>query len=295
MRRFGVSILCMFQLMVGRSQGFDLDLFAGISNYQGDLQPIFFTFQNASPGAAVILKYGFTSKLYARGGFTFGSVAASDAKNREDLRPRNLSFRSGIQEFTVGLEYRLLDPEKSKITPYAFIGAGLFRFNPYAFGNNYTGRVYLQPLGTEGQGLPEYPERTRYSLTQFCIPYGVGVKWQITCNLNAGLEFRQTKLFTDYLDDVSSTYADRAYLLAGNGQQAVDFAWRQDEFDGTPYPPAGMQRGNPKQLDWYYFAGITFGLRLTDCSTGAFSLGGLFNRNSSGKLQKSKVDCPKVW
>lgn len=295
MRRIGISFLLFFQLMVGRSQGFDIDLFAGISNYQGDLQPIFFTLQNSNPGAAVIVKYGFNSKFYARGGFTFGSVAASDAKNREDLQPRNLSFRSGIQEFTIGLEYRLFDPEKSKITPYGFVGAGIFKFNPYAYGNNYDGRVYLQPLGTEGQGLPEYPERTRYNLTQFCIPYGAGIKWQLTCNLNVGFEFRQTKLFTDYLDDVSTTYADKNFLLAGNGPKAVEFAWRQDELNGAPYPPSGVQRGNPKQLDWYYFAGITMGLRLNDCSTGAFSLGGLFNKNKNGRPQRSQLDCPRVW
>ncbi|MCU0395840.1 MAG: DUF6089 family protein [Chitinophagaceae bacterium] len=284
----------MVQSLTGMGQGFDIDMFAGISNYQGDLQPIFFTVQNSNPGAAIILKYGFSKRFYLRGGFTFGSVAASDANNREDLRPRNLSFRSGIQEFTAGFEYRFIDPDRFRVTPYIFAGAGVFRFNPYAYGDGYEGRVYLQPLGTEGQGLSLYPDRTPYNLTQFCIPYGFGIKWQINCNLNMGVEFRQTKLFTDYLDDVSTNYADQAALLQARGQKAVDFAWRGDEFNGAPYPAAGNKRGNPGENDWYYFAGITLGLRLQDCETGTFSLGGLFNRNK-GQRPRAKIDCPRVW
>ena len=34
-----------------------------------------------------------------------------------------------------------------------------------------------------------------------------------------GLEFGMRKLFTDYLDDVSTTYVDQAVLLANRGQK----------------------------------------------------------------------------
>ena len=280
-------------------QNIDLDVFGGMCNYQGDLQPQFFTLTNLSPGGAVILKYGLNKNIYIRAGFAFGSVAGSDKYNRVELRSRNLNFRSSLQEFSLGGEWRIINPDKFSVTPYVLLGVGVFHYNPYTFftdpATNKTERVYLRPLSTEGQGLEEYPERKPYSLTQFCIPYGVGIKWQINCNLNLGIEFRHTKIFTDYLDDVSTTYVDEEVLRNRKGQQAVNLAWRRDEIDGRPYPAnaLGFGRGNPKEKDWYYFAGLTLGLKLNDCETGQFSLGGLFRRSGyGGGRKRSRLGCP---
>ena len=293
MRGLLFVLLLFLGIQPARAQRFDIDFFAGVINYQGDLQPIVATLKGSNFAAAAMLKFQFLPRVYLRGGFMFGSVEASDARNREDLRFRNLSFQSSIQEFTLGIEYRFLDPQKHDVTPYVFVGAGFFLFNPYTLDRQGTGtRVYLQPLGTEGQGLAAYPSRKEYKLQQICIPYGFGMKWQINCNLNLGIELRQTKLFTDYLDDVSTSFADRDILLAGRGQKSVDYAWRGDQINGDPYPDAGLPRGNPGQQDWYYLAGITFGLSIHDCQTGEISFGGLFNGKKSGK-NRSRIECPK--
>jgi Domain of unknown function (DUF6089) len=295
MKKTLISLFLLWQFLLPSSmiaQRIDIDFFAGICNYQGDLQPAVVTGQNASVGAAAIVKYGVTDNIYVRAGFSFGSVAGNDANNKESLKFRNLNFRSGIQEFSAAVEYRFLSSEKSSVRPYVFAGVGVFKFDPYTFTGAAGTRVYLQPLGTEGQGLAAYPEKEMYKLTQFCIPYGMGIKWQLNCNLNVGLEFRHTKTFTDYLDDVSGRYADQNLLLSGRGPLAVDLAWRGDDYNGAPYPAANTLRGNAGQKDWYYFAGLTFGLKLNDCNSGRFSLGGLFNRGKSGV---KGMDCPKVW
>jgi hypothetical protein len=72
------------------------------------------------------------------------------------------------------------------------------------------------------------------------------------------------KLFTDYLDDVSSQYADPADLLAGKGQLSVDMSYRGDELaNGDPsYPAKGAIRGGEKFKDMYYFTGIHLTYRL---------------------------------
>jgi hypothetical protein len=279
----------LFLPVAAHTQHIDIDLFGGISNYQGDLQPSFFTVKGNSPGAAIILKYGLNQNFYIRTGFSFGSMSGTDEDKSDDRRPRNLNFRSKLQEFDLGLEYRLIKPSTFPVTPYGFVAFGVFHFNPYTFYGNSNEKIYLQPLSTEGQGLTGYPERPAYKLTQFCIPYGVGVKWQINCNLNVGFEFRHTKTFTDYLDDVSTTYVDQKELLAQRGQLAVDLAWRRDEFDGRPYPvnAGSTDRGNPVQKDWFYFAGFTIGLKLNDCETGMFTLGGLF-KTGSGTVGNNK-------
>lgn len=288
-----VCFLLSFLLpYVSIAQRIDVDLFAGISNYQGDLKPAFVSTVGAGTGAAAIVKVGINDNLFVRAGFSFGSVSGSDAQNKASLQFRNLSFTSRIQEFSAGFEYRFFNSDKLAFRPYAFVAAGVFHFDPFTYYGSNSTKVYLQPLGTEGQGLAAYPDKQPYKLTQFCIPYGVGVKWQLNCNLNIGVEFRHTKLFTDYLDDVSTRYADANTLLAGRGPLSVDLAWRGDEINGSPYPVANTVRGNPGEKDWYYFAGLTFGLKLNDCNSGRFSLGGLFNRNKSGA---KGMDCPKVW
>jgi len=221
-----------------------------------------------------------------------GGLEGDDRVNRDYLQSRNLSFHSALSEFHAGIEYRIINPANFSFTPYVFAGIGVFHYNPYAIyqGNKY----YLQPLGTEGQGLSQYPEKKLYSLTQFCIPYGGGFKWQVNCNLNLGFEFGHRKLFTDYLDDVSGTYADENVLRNARGQIAVDLAFRRRELEpGRQYPGEGGGRGNAKLDDWYYFTGFTIGLRLNDCETGGFSLGGLFKGNGN---RKSRTGCPtNVW
>ncbi len=276
--------------VIGMAQRVDLDLFAGIANYQGDLQPVIFTFQNAQPAGAVVAKIGITENFYARAGISFGTLYATDAKNREELQFRNLNFKSGITDFHLGIEYRFFKPETFPITPYAFAGVGMMHFNPYTYYNinGQQEKIYLQPLGTEGQGLSQYADRQPYSLYQLCVPYGGGLKYTVNCNLNLGFEFRQTKVFTDYLDDVSTTYANEAALRNGNGNLAADIAWRADELSGAPYPTReGTTRGRPENADWYYFLGFTVGLRITDCETGQLSFGGIANLFGGGGGSKS--------
>jgi hypothetical protein len=63
--------------------------------------------------------------------------------------------------------------------------------------------------------------------------------------------FRKT--FTDYIDDVSGTYADYTLLNSYNPISA-QLAFRGGEVkDGISYPAAGTQRGNSGNKDYYYF------------------------------------------
>src|SRR5690606_13448162 len=81
-------------------------------------------------------------------------------------------------------------------------------------------KVFLKPLSTEGQGLPQYPDRKPYKLTQFAIPFGAGVKFRVSRNTVLAYEVGLRKIFTDYLDDVSTTYVDQATLLQERGRNA---------------------------------------------------------------------------
>ena len=143
--------------------------------------------------------------------------------------------------------------EKYYYTPYVFIGISLFSFNPQA---EYNGTWYdLQPLGTEGQGTIAYLDKEKYSLSQFSIPIGAGIKYDINKKVNFAVEWGIRKTFTDYIDDVSTTYANPVAISSEKGQVASRLSDQSLDLD-TKYGNVGRQRGNSKNNDFYAFAGI---------------------------------------
>ncbi len=90
------------------------------------------------------------------------------------------------------------------------------------------------------------------------------------------------KLFTDYLDDVSTRYVSQTALLAAKGPEAVEMAYRGGELKGgAGYPPDGTVRGNPQHKDWYYMSGLRVTIALNSMRLMEF-------HRRSGIL-----DCPK--
>ncbi len=206
---------------------------------------------------------------------TFGQVSADDkvlkkvAPSTYGRYERNLSFRSRITDFMLAVEIHPLyiingynqdeDKEPPLFSPYIVAGVGLFSFKPQAKLNNTW--VDLQPLRTEGQGLPGYENKAPYKLNQMNIPMGLGVKYDLGSTLSLRAEFVYRKLNTDYLDDVSTVYADvSAYDGFTNAKRdlALSLRARQKELDNTYIVNAGDQRGNPKNKDSYF----TFNLKI---------------------------------
>jgi hypothetical protein len=235
----------------------NVNVFGGFANYFGDLQSAPYTTRQAHLAGGLGLQYDLTRHFSLLTNFTFGKVGASDAYSpKADLRARNLSFQTNIAEWNLLAEYNLLDLRSHKVTPYVFTGIAVYHFNPYAY--DTTGRkVYLRPLSTEGEGLPQFPNSRPYALTQLAIPFGGGIKFRISDQVVLAYEIGMRKLFTDHLDDVSGRYVDQNILLATKGPEAVEMAYRGNELKGgAGYPPAGTVRGNPKAKDWYYFSGL---------------------------------------
>lgn len=235
-----------------------LTLSGGFFNYYGDLQGKPLTLDQAHGAFGIGVKYDITNHLSVRGGLLHGRISADDKKNKPSLQSRNLNFQSKVTEFNVLGEYALFGLEEKRFTPYAFAGVALFRFNPYTY-DTAGAKHFLQPLGTEGQGLAQYPGRKEYKLTQFAIPFGAGLRVRVSEKVTLAYEFGLRKTFTDYLDDVSTTYVDPAALATVRGPKAVELAYRGGELrNGNPnYPADGTVRGGSEFKDWYYFSGLT--------------------------------------
>jgi hypothetical protein len=259
----------------------NVNLFGGFSNYFGDLQHRPYTTKEANGSFGAGLQYDLTGHFSILSNLTYGKVSASDAQdNKTNNRARNLSFETKITEWNLLLEYNLLDLSQHRFTPYAFAGIAVYHFDPYAFDS--TGKkVYLHILSTEGEGLPQYPNRKPYSLTQLAIPIGGGFKFRISDRVTLAYEIGLRVLFTDHLDDVSNSYINEATLLADRGPKAVEMAYRGGELkNGAPYPNGGAFRGNSKHNDFYYMSG----LRATIALPSGLPIHGRRN---------GVIDCPK--
>jgi hypothetical protein len=248
-----------------------LGVFAGIANYQGDI--VDKLYQKPKGAFGLTLGYQLSGRINLRAGLTFAKVGGADSLSEQpDLRMRNLSFESPITEFSLVGEFNTFDISQKSWTPYVFAGLSIYHFNPYTFDGNGN-KVFLQPLSTEGQGLPGYPDNKPYALTQIALPFGGGIKYNINDNLRIALELSMHKLFTDYFDDVSGNYADPVDLLANKGQQAYDLSYRGDEVPGGDpnYPAKGITRGSPKYKDYFYFTGVHLSFLLPQGDGGGFA------------------------
>lgn len=190
----------------------------------------------------------------------------------ETQKRRNLSFNSNIWELSVNGDFNFFKfyPGISGFTytPYVSLGVGVFSYDPYAYLANQ--KYFLRPIGTEGQGSAAYPERKPYSSMAVCFPIAFGFKYNLNEKTNMFVEAGYRFTNTDYLDDVSTTYAPDAFSPLPNGQLSAGQLLSDRSYEtGTPIGIKGRQRGNSSQKDGYFIAqvGISFNLSSYKCPT----------------------------
>jgi Domain of unknown function (DUF6089) len=251
--------VCFFFFSVNAfSQNRFLNLYVGESHYSGDLG-------NDKIPRLLYPAYGLgftvelTNNMLINANLYNGKIGGHDKFNAK-TKSRNLSFYSHLTEFSVQFQYNLFDLYEYSVTPHFFTGIAVFNFSPYT--KTQSGNiVYLQKLKTEGQGF--YQNRKPYKTTQFSIPIGAGITWALTDNKRLSIFGGVRKTFTDYLDDVSTTYIDENLLQFHTGTDAVVLAFREDELNtSATYPLEGAQRGNAKNKDLYFFTGLSFQFRI---------------------------------
>jgi hypothetical protein len=166
---------------------------------------------------------------------------------------RNLNFQSNITEIALQAEFNFFsfvtgDPYR-RFTPFLTGGVGMFFYDPYT---EYNGKkVYLRPLGTEGQ-FAGHADR-KYGTTSVCFPVGAGVKYWLTPGVNLTLEIADRLTLTDYLDDVSTTYVGAGAF--SKNPTAAALQDRSVEGGGAQsIGTVGKQRGNTSSKDQYMMA-----------------------------------------
>ncbi len=241
----------------------------GAAHYFGDLNTRA-SLKRPKPALGLFYRKQFGNYIGLRLAGRFAQLGFSDTYSKNEYQQlRNLSFNTNIWELALQGDFNFFkfvpgDPNYA-FTPYITLGVGVFSYDPYAYLNGE--KNFLRPLGTEGQNIG-YLGRKPYGTTSFCIPFGVGLKYNISPKFNLSFEVSHRFTGTDYIDDVSTTYAgvdkfandpiaaqlqDRSYETQPNNVLGVE----------------GRQRGFAKQKDQYIIAevGISFNLSSYRCPT----------------------------
>ncbi len=295
--RMMIVIICVstFSNYASAQLKYEVGLNLGPSNFLGDLGGNMGrgqTFLKDHQWSTMNLMKGVTFNVMPneviglRVAINFGKIEGADSLIQgkggyeEARKARNQHFVSNIFEAYAAAEIyptALLEEDPSDLThklrPYGLLGVGVFKFNPkgqYIDANGNEQWVELQPLRTEGQGMSKYPARESYSLTQMNVPYGVGLKYFFSDRFNLSFEIVNRKTFTDYIDDVSTTYiADQDFYDFFGATQTADIARQMANKSSLlngglnrPGYEAGDKRGTATNNDAYYATTFKLGIRL---------------------------------
>lgn len=237
------------------SSKFRVSVGLGTANYYGDLIKKSGLYTQASYSFSAGVSYAFTNKLAAKLDVGMQRVQGSDSKKGGAHTSRNLNFKSNVIDFAVSGEYTILDLENFPASPYISAGIGVMLFNPFT--TDASGKKQSLPeLNTEGQGLPGF--KKPYNTAALEFPLGIGVKYPLGEKLALALEFNYRVTRTDYLDDVSTRYPEKALIDARNPLTS------QFSFRGTGAYPKNMllPRGNPDDNDGFFTTQFKLSIRL---------------------------------
>lgn len=268
MIRLTLTILCLALTFSATAQRhLYIGWQTGGMNYQGEMQNISFSFtgMHLSMGGGLLLQLDDHWAVSSE--FTRGNLSGRDSElqRNSNNQVRNLSFNTELWELSALLRYRLYPGDLVPVVPYGFAGLALFHVDPWTIDVNGA-RQKLYPLSTEGQGLPQYPERKPHRTDRVSIPFGSGLEFRLGQWFRVDVETMFRKTFTDDIDDVSHAYPDAALLLAARGPRSVELSYRGDEVPGgiLTFPAAGTQRGNPLRADWYHSFNVRLRVELHD-------------------------------
>lgn len=203
----------------------------------------------------------------------FGKYRGSDYFTTNDGRaPRKIDIKSTLISLYQRYEYIVFANEKvgkrnnipglkgmkdKNTQVYIYTGLGAAYYNPQGGpASKYEG-VSLRPLATEGQGYPG--GANSYKSVTAIVPFGIGYRVGMGRMWRVMVEATYFKTFTDYMDDVSTTYYNYEFNNITTSPEAIYFA-NPSENDGIF--PNGSKRGD-KQKDAFFYLNVCFSKNVT--------------------------------
>ncbi len=241
----------------------------GASNYLGDIGGdeligrgfiLDLKLQETNLVAGIYGRYKFNGYFGVHASLNIGKISGEDQLSSNPGRnTRNLRFKNNVKELSVRGEVYIFElndvGNKGRywvdMKTYGHAGLTVFHHNPKGRIDGTADWHKLQPLQTEG---------VSYSNWAFGIPMGVGLYFTYKRKHRFGWDMTYTTTFSDYLDDISSFYADPTNLAS---DLARDLANQSALTDADPallanFTP-GDRRGDPTDNDGYMFTTFSYG------------------------------------
>lgn len=202
MRYLIVLTLGFIFVQTSHSQIYEVGVFAGGSNFIGDIGSTTYVAPNA-PAMGLLLKWNRSPRHSWRVSLIYADLQAKDSKSDDPRRKeRGYSFDSDLLEISAGMEFTFFDfdlhQSEIKVTPYLYSGITTALHPNYFFNN-------------EGEYTSENTDSWAFG-----IPIVLGMKGNIAPHLILGFEIGARYTFSDELDGSVPDDPYRTDLSFGN-------------------------------------------------------------------------------
>ena len=194
------------------AQRWALSAATGMNLYKGDvsdwkLLPNFNQIKNLGSTVKFNVRYQRTQAYAYRAQVSIGSIRGDGVNNPGPNSTFNSStFTSPLVEISGIVDYNFLDYQTDK---------RIKNWSPYVYGG--LSYVFASPKG----GIPSMNALGKIPFFTWAIPYGVGVKYQLTPRLGLQWEFGSSKTFTDVLDNAPSDILNQSHFTTQQTDQVL--------------------------------------------------------------------------
>tara|TARA_R110002049_G_scaffold293731_2_gene478958 strand:+ start:3675 stop:4364 length:690 start_codon:yes stop_codon:yes gene_type:complete len=185
MRHIIIILISILSSQLGHAQINELGVFAGGSNFIGDVGATDYILPN-SPTLGLLYKWNKSPRHSWRASLIYSDLKAKDSKSDDPRRiQRDYSFDSNVLEISAGLEFNFFDfnlhSGKKMATPYLYTGISVAHHDNYYFLNGV-----------------QTSENT--SSWAYGIPMVLGFKTTFISNFILGIEVGARATFSDEID-----------------------------------------------------------------------------------------------
>lgn len=196
-------LLLIMPVFLSAQSKWEIGAQIGFWGYQGDLNPnIYMDFNKIKPGYGLFIRKNLSPAFSLRAQYAGGTTSGDDRNFDQERIDRGFSYTSDISEISLLLEWELFGKKrytdgvfKKIFSPYLFAGAG------YVFNSPTTN--YNEALTTWDPAKIAKDKAANNDGSSFTVPFGVGIKMDLSEKWALGLEYGFRPVFNDYFDGVS--------------------------------------------------------------------------------------------
>lgn len=219
---YGQEKVLTEDLSIDESNDYEVSLMLGLSSYEGDLHCFedeeLGVFTNSKFAFGVSAKKNINEKVAVGLSYRNTKLVGDETKFSAGSghNARGYSFTNTINELTVRADYTPFASKSWKVQPYTYVGFGI------AFGNPETD---FKGSGVDNPSTDDLINRDMAELkkSSTALPFGFGIKADLTDKITLGLEGGLRFMANDYIDGVSLSGNDQVTDYYGMGGLVIGY------------------------------------------------------------------------